>query len=113
VGVAAQLPAEVGDALITAAREAFTQGMQFAVVLSAVVAAGIAILSTVLLRAVPAGSQAEAGEQPAPEPVPVPVAAPEEAFQAIPEESFQVIRVGSGCLACPPGERRPSDVESA
>jgi DHA2 family multidrug resistance protein-like MFS transporter len=113
VGVAAQLPAEVGDALITAAREAFTQGMQFAVVLSAVVAAGIAILSTVLLRAVPAGSQAEAGEQPAPEPVPVPAAAPEEAFQAIPEESFQVIRVGSGCLACPPGERRPSDVESA
>jgi MFS transporter, DHA2 family, multidrug resistance protein len=111
VGVAAQLPGGVGDALVAAAREAFTQGMRFTVVLSAVMAAGVAVLATVLLRAVPAGSQAEAGEQPAPEPVPV--APPEESFKAIPEESFQVIRVGSGCLACPPGERRPSDVESA
>ena len=111
MGVAAQLPGGVGDALVAAAREAFTQGMRFTVVLSAVMAAGVAVLATVLLRAVPAGSQAEAGEQPAPEPVPV--APPEESFKAIPEESFQVIRVGSGCLACPPGERRPSDVESA
>jgi DHA2 family multidrug resistance protein-like MFS transporter len=111
VGVAAQLPDGVGTALLAAAREAFAQGMQLTVVLSAVVAAGISVLATVLLRAVPAGSQAEPGEQPVPEPVAV--ARPEESFQVVPEESFQLIRVGSGCLACPPGERRPSDAEGA
>jgi DHA2 family multidrug resistance protein-like MFS transporter len=104
MGVAAQLPGELGAALVDAAREAFVQGMQLTVALSAVVAAGGAVMATVLLRAVPAGAEAEAAEQPAPEPVAV--AQPE------PERAIQVIRVGSGCLACP-GERQPSDVQRA
>jgi DHA2 family multidrug resistance protein-like MFS transporter len=104
MGVAAQLPGELGAALVDAAREAFVQGMQLTVALSGVVAAGGAVMATVLLRAVPAGAEAEAAEQPAPEPVAV--AQPE------PERAIQVIRVGSGCLACP-GERQPSDVQRA
>ena len=104
MGVAAQQPGELGAALVDAAREAFVQGMQLTVALSAVVAAGGAVMATVLLRAVPAGAEAEAAEQPAPEPVAV--AQPE------PERAIQVIRVGSGCLACP-GERQPSDVQRA
>jgi MFS transporter, DHA2 family, multidrug resistance protein len=99
MGVAAQLPGQLGALLVNAAREAFTQGMQLSVVLSAAVAVVVAVLATVLLREVPAGSQAEPDQQPAPEPVAV----------AQPEESFQLIRVGSGCLACPPGERTRSD----
>jgi MFS transporter, DHA2 family, multidrug resistance protein len=100
-GVAAQLPDGVGNALLAAARQAFTQGMQLTVLLSAVVALGGAVLATVLLRAVPTTAQAEPGEEPALEPVAV----------VQPEESFQLIRVGSGCLACPPGEGTRSDIE--
>jgi MFS transporter, DHA2 family, multidrug resistance protein len=103
VGIADQLPEGVGNALLAAARQAFTQGMQLTVLLSAVVAVGIAVLATVLLRAVPTTAQAEPSEEPAPEPVAV----------AQPEESFQLIRVGSGCLACPPGEGTRSDIQSS
>jgi MFS transporter, DHA2 family, multidrug resistance protein len=103
VGVAAQLPDGVGTALLAAAREAFTLGLQLTALLSAVVAVGIAVLATVLLRAVPASSQAEPAQQPAAAP-PEPAAQPKEA------EPVQLIRVGSGCLACP-GERRLSDVQ--
>jgi DHA2 family multidrug resistance protein-like MFS transporter len=110
VGVASQLPGEAGAALLAAAQDAFVRGMQLTVTLSAVAAAGVAVMAAVLLRSVPAGAEAEPGEEPAPEPVAA--ARPEEGFQVIPEESFQVIRVGSGCLACPPGERRSSDVET-
>jgi MFS transporter, DHA2 family, multidrug resistance protein len=110
VGVASQLPGEAGAALLEAAQDAFVRGMQLTVTLSAVAAAGVAVMATVLLRSVPAGAEAEPGEEPAPEPVAA--ARPEEGFQVIPEESFQVIRVGSGCLACPPGELRTSDVET-
>jgi MFS transporter, DHA2 family, multidrug resistance protein len=113
VGVAAQLPEGLGVALLAAAREAFTQGLQLTAALSAVVAVGVAVMATVLLRAVPASAQAEPGEQPATTTQPAAVAQPEEAVQVIPEESFQVIRVGSGCMACPPGERTPSDVQNA
>jgi DHA2 family multidrug resistance protein-like MFS transporter len=107
VGVAAQLPGEVGAAVLDAARQAFTQGMQLTVALSAVVAVGIAVLATVLLRAVPAGAEA-APEEPAAErePAPEPAAAPAEP-EPQPEPAFQVIRVGSGCMACP-GEPRAS-----
>jgi MFS transporter, DHA2 family, multidrug resistance protein len=111
VGVAAQLPAELGTALLEAAQEAFVLGMQLTVTLSAVAAVAVAVMATVLLRAVPAGAEAEPGEEPAPEPVPV--ATPEESFRAIPEESFQVIRVGSGCMACPPGEPTHSDIQGS
>jgi DHA2 family multidrug resistance protein-like MFS transporter len=104
VGVAGQLPEGVGTALLAAAREAFTQGLQLTAGLSATVAVAIAVLATVLLRAVPASSQAEPGEQPRT------VAAPDAVAQ--PEEAVQLIRAGSGCLACP-GERSLSDVQGA
>jgi DHA2 family multidrug resistance protein-like MFS transporter len=92
VGVATQLPGAAGAALLDAAQEAFVQGMQLTVTLSAVVAIGIAVMATVLLRAVPVAAQAEAGEQPAAPPEPE-VAQPE-------EQPIQIIRVGSGCMAC-------------
>jgi MFS transporter, DHA2 family, multidrug resistance protein len=98
VAVAQQLPTEVGTALITAAREAFTIGLQVTAAISAVIAVGIAVLATVLLRAVRAGSQEE--------PVGPPATVPEPAVASQPEEqSVQVIRTGGGCFACPPGDR--------
>ena len=107
VGVAAQLPAEVGTALMTAAREAFTQGMRLTVILSALVAAVIAVLSTVLLRAVPATAQAE------PEQAPAAAAEPARPEPWRPEpvqpEPIQLIRSGAGCVACP-GERLPTEL---
>jgi DHA2 family multidrug resistance protein-like MFS transporter len=102
VGVAARLPHDAGLALLDAAREAFIRGMHIAVTLSALVAACVAVLATVLLRAVPAPAQAEAGEPPA--------TPPESEVVTEPEESIQIIRVGSGCLACP-GEHQPAEVE--
>jgi MFS transporter, DHA2 family, multidrug resistance protein len=90
VGVAAQLPGEIGAALLVAAREAFTQGMRLTVMLSAVVAAVIAVVSTVMLRSVPTTAQAEPDQAPA--------ALPGE------PEPMTVIRSGSGCVVCP-GER--------
>jgi hypothetical protein len=102
VGVAAQLPGDTGPALFDAAREAVIRGMQLTVTLSAVAAACIAVLTTVLLRMVPAPAQAETGKQPA--------APPESEVVTEPEEPIQIIWVGSGCLACP-GERLPSQVE--
>ena len=104
VGVAAQLPEGLGSALLAAAREAFTQGLQLTTALSAAVAVGIAVLATVLLRAVPASAQAEPDQQPA--------TATEPDTVAQPEKPVQLIRTGSGCLACP-GERRLSDVQGA
>jgi DHA2 family multidrug resistance protein-like MFS transporter len=98
VAVAQQLPTEVGTALMTAAREAFTTGLQVTAAISAVIAVGIAVLATVLLRAVRASSQEE--------PVGPLAAAPEPAVALQPEEqSVQVIRTGGGCFACPPGDR--------
>jgi MFS transporter, DHA2 family, multidrug resistance protein len=108
VGVAAQLPDAVGTALLDAVREAFIQGMQLTVSLSATVAVGVAVMATVLLREVPAGAQAEADQQPA-------TAAEPAATLPItqPEEAVQLIRTGGGCVACPPGERTLSDVQGA
>jgi DHA2 family multidrug resistance protein-like MFS transporter len=122
VGVAAQLPEGVGAALLAAARDAFTFGLQLTAGLSAAVAVVIAALATVLLQAVPPTAEAEPAEAvpaepaaaeaapPEPEPaaVPEPVAsAPVEwGFKVIPQENFQVIRAGSGCMACPPEQRR-------
>jgi MFS transporter, DHA2 family, multidrug resistance protein len=103
VGVAARLPGAAGAALLAAAQEAFIQGMQLTVTLSAVVAVGVAVMATALLRSVPVPAQAEAGEQPPAPPEPEAAAQPE-------EQPIQIIRVGSGCLACP-GERQPSEVQ--
>jgi DHA2 family multidrug resistance protein-like MFS transporter len=92
VSVAQQLPADVGAAVLAAAREAFTLGLQLTTAISAVVAIGIAVLATVLLRGVHAPSEAEPTE-------------PETVVQA--EEPVQLIRSGGGCVACP-GEQRPA-----
>jgi DHA2 family multidrug resistance protein-like MFS transporter len=97
VGIAQHLPDGVGAALLAAAREAFTMGLQVTAAISAVVAVGIAVLATFLLRGVRASSQAEPAEQPAT------ATEPDTAPQ--PEEPVHVIRTGGGCFACPPGER--------
>jgi DHA2 family multidrug resistance protein-like MFS transporter len=57
--VAAQLPGEVGASLLDTAREAFTQGLQVTAVTGAVVLAGLAVLTAVVLRHVRAGSVSE------------------------------------------------------
>ena len=90
---AQKLPAEVGAALLTASREAFTTGLQVTAGISAVVAVGIAVLATVMLREVPPTAGAEPAEQPA--------AAVEPRRAAQPEEPVQLIRSGGGCVACP------------
>jgi DHA2 family multidrug resistance protein-like MFS transporter len=90
---ARQLPADAGAALLAASREAFTTGLQVTAGISAVVAVGIAVLATVMLREVPPTAEAEPAEQPA--------AAVEPRRAAQPEEPVQLIRSGGGCVACP------------
>src|SRR5262245_37156729 len=96
VGVAEELPAELAGTLLASAQEAFTQGLQLTAALSAAIAAIVAGVATVLLWRVPATPQAQPGGQPATANEPVEVTQP--------EETVQLIRSGSGCLACP-GER--------
>jgi DHA2 family multidrug resistance protein-like MFS transporter len=98
VAIAQQLPEGVGAALLSAARQAFTMGLQVTAAISAVVAVGIAVLATVLLRAVPANAQ----EEPAGPPGTVPEPAVASQSQ---EQPVQLIRTGGGCVACPPGDR--------
>jgi DHA2 family multidrug resistance protein-like MFS transporter len=52
LAVAGRLPGQAGDALATAAREAFTQGMNAAAIAGAAVFAGAAVLASVTLRRV-------------------------------------------------------------
>jgi DHA2 family multidrug resistance protein-like MFS transporter len=73
VDIAAQLPDQLGIALVDAARTAFIQGMQLTAAISAVGALVIAGLVAILLRHVRAASsqeaeEAEAEAQPEPEP---------------------------------------------
>jgi MFS transporter, DHA2 family, multidrug resistance protein len=103
VAVAARLPAGAGAALLAASREAFTTGLQVTAGISAVVAVGIAVLATVMLRDVPRTSAAAPAEPSAPAAEPEP--APRRAAQ--PEEPVQLIRSGGGCVACP-SEHGPS-----
>ncbi|MET9683678.1 MFS transporter [Streptomyces coeruleorubidus] len=58
LAVADRLPGRAGDALATAAREAFTSGMHAAAVTSAVLLVGAAVAATVTLRRVPAHDNA-------------------------------------------------------
>jgi MFS transporter, DHA2 family, multidrug resistance protein len=104
VGIATQLPADSGAALLATARDAFTFGLQLTAGLSAVVAAAMAAAATVLLRAVPVTAQAEPAEQPP---------APAEPAPTSFEDSFQLIRSGAGCVACPPGDRGHADPKTA
>jgi DHA2 family multidrug resistance protein-like MFS transporter len=62
--VAEQLPDQLGAALLDTAREAFTQGLQVTAVTGAVVMAGLAVLTAVLLRDVRTGSEAAAQADP-------------------------------------------------
>jgi hypothetical protein len=71
---------------------------------------GMAVYRAELAASLPAGipAEAEPGEQPAPEPV---AAIPPEP-EPQPEPAIQIIRAGSGCLACP-GERSFSQADGA
>jgi DHA2 family multidrug resistance protein-like MFS transporter len=59
VAAAGSLPDRLGAPLLDAARGAFVQGLQVTAVISAVIAMGLAILVTVLLRHVPKGPESE------------------------------------------------------
>ncbi|MGX1625753.1 MFS transporter, partial [Streptomyces sp. NPDC055506] len=63
LAVAEQLPGRAGDALATAAREAFTSGMHAAAITGAVLLAAAAAAATVLLRRVPEQENAGRADQ--------------------------------------------------
>ena len=96
MAVARQLPADTGETLLAAARQAFTTGLQVTAGISAVVAVGIAVLATVMLRDDPRTGDAEQAEPARPPAAPV---EPRRVHQ--PEEPVQLIRSGGGCVACP------------
>jgi DHA2 family multidrug resistance protein-like MFS transporter len=56
VGVAGQLPAQLGSAVLDVARDAFVQGMQAAATISAITAITVAIIAVALLRDIRPGS---------------------------------------------------------
>ena len=57
VGVAGQLPGQLGTAVLDVAREAFVQGMQVAAGISAVIAIAVAIVAVVALRNMTSGGE--------------------------------------------------------
>lgn len=59
VGIAGQLPAQLGTALLEASRQAFVQGLQLTAVMGSVTMIGTVILATVMLRRVGAGAEQE------------------------------------------------------
>jgi MFS transporter, DHA2 family, multidrug resistance protein len=61
VAVAEELPQGVADELLASARDAFTVGLQVSALVSAVIAAGAAVLAAILLRGVRMGSASEVG----------------------------------------------------
>jgi hypothetical protein len=73
--------------------------------ISAVVAVGIAVVATVMLRGVP--TTAEAAEAGTAGPAEASAAEVEARRAGQPEEPVQLIRSGGGCVACP-GEHGPS-----
>jgi MFS transporter, DHA2 family, multidrug resistance protein len=105
VGVAQRLPDGLGVALLAAAREAFTTGLQVTAGISAAVAAGTAVLATVMLRGVP--TTAEAAEATPAEPPAVQVEA-RRVGQRDEPEPVQLIRTGGGCVACPGDHGKPT-----
>jgi DHA2 family multidrug resistance protein-like MFS transporter len=60
VGVAGQLPGQLGTAVLDVAREAFVQGMQVAAGISAVMAIAVAVLAVVVLRNMTPGAGTDA-----------------------------------------------------
>jgi MFS transporter, DHA2 family, multidrug resistance protein len=65
LALAGDLPAEASATLLTAAREAFAQGLQLTAVIGAVVMAGLALLAVFTLRNIQPSAEAH-GEQPDP-----------------------------------------------
>ncbi|WP_405507502.1 MFS transporter [Streptomyces purpurascens] len=63
LAVADRLPGRAGDALATAAREAFTSGMHAAAITSAVLLVGAAVAATVTLRRIPVQHNAGRADQ--------------------------------------------------
>jgi len=59
VGVAGQLPSQIGSAVLDVARDAFVQGMQVAATISAIIAIAVAIIAVVVLRDIRTGSNGE------------------------------------------------------
>jgi MFS transporter, DHA2 family, multidrug resistance protein len=57
VGVAAQLPDELGARLLDVARHAFTDGLRLTAAISAVLAIAVAIVTSILLKSVPSQSE--------------------------------------------------------
>jgi hypothetical protein len=105
VGAAQKLPADLGATLLAASREAFTAGLQVTAGISALVAVGMAVVATVMLRGVPTTSEAAAAAAAEPPAVPVEarrVGRPEE------PEPVQLIRTGGGCVACPGDHGKPT-----
>jgi MFS transporter, DHA2 family, multidrug resistance protein len=60
VGVAGQLPGQLGTAVLEVAREAFVQGMQVAAGISAVMAIAVAVVAVVVLRDMTSGAEPDA-----------------------------------------------------
>ena len=116
VAVAAQLPDEMGAALMDAARQAFVDGMQASAAIAAVVAVGLAGLALVGLRS-RAMSPAEGEEQVSTEtvpstalpvetrtpvvPVPATVAGPSEAEVAKPVGTYVLVPGAGVCTSDP------------
>jgi DHA2 family multidrug resistance protein-like MFS transporter len=108
VGVAQPLPAGLGAALVAAARDAFTTGLQVTAGISAVVAVGIAVLATVMLRGVPTTAEAAEGAEAAPAEPPAVQVEARRVGQPEEPESVQLIRTGGGCVACPGDQGKPT-----
>jgi len=68
VALAGQLPERLGTAVLETSREAFVHGMQLTSAIAAIVAVGIALLATAMLRNVRSGSHEEAESEPSAEP---------------------------------------------
>ncbi len=63
VGVAGQLPGQLGATVLEVAREAFVQGMQVAAGISAVMAIAVAVLAVVVLRNMTPGTEPGESDQ--------------------------------------------------
>jgi DHA2 family multidrug resistance protein-like MFS transporter len=59
VGVAAQLPGQVGAALLDVAQSAFVQSMHLVVGISAAIALGVGVVAALAFRGLPANPQTE------------------------------------------------------
>jgi len=66
VGVAGELPQQVGEGLLLVARESFVDGMQLVAAICVAVAIAVAVFTFVALRHIPPTEQAAVAEEPPP-----------------------------------------------